>query len=83
MLQSLFHIPAFRAEILSYCPPPLPNGTTAHSQCVAFVIELQNIFVLLLKSERMYIDPSPAIQVGGVRKPVREQVKCMEVLSVL
>lgn len=63
LFQSLYHIPAFRGEILSYSPSPLPNGTLSHPQCVTFVLELQKIFVLLLKSNRMYIDPWPAIQV--------------------
>jgi len=55
----------FRAEILTYSPPALPSGATSHSQCVTFVLELQKIFVLLLKSDRMYIDPSPAILVSS------------------
>ena len=67
-LQSLFQIPVFQAEILSYSPPEMPSGTTSHSQCVTFVLELQKIFVLLLKSDRMYIDPSPAILVSWMQE---------------
>lgn len=34
---------------------------------MTFVLELQKIFALLLKSNKMYIDPSPAIQVQDMR----------------
>lgn len=64
-VQSLYHIPAFCREILSYVPPPLPNGATHFPQCVMFVLELQKLFALLLKSNKMYIDPSRAIQASA------------------
>lgn len=63
-MQSLYHIPAFQQEILQYTPPPLPNGVAHPPQCVTFVLQLQRIFALLLKSNKMYIDPSLAIQVS-------------------
>ena len=63
--QSLYHIPAFQQKILGYTPPSLPNGSTNFPPCVMFVLELQKIFALLIKSTKMYIDPSLAIQVKG------------------
>ena len=40
----------------------LPNSQV--QQCVQFVLGLQRLFALLMHSERKYIDPLPAIQVG-------------------
>ncbi len=54
-------------EVKSFPGGVAPRVTLPPSQmhqCVQFVQELQKLFALLLKSERKYINPQPAIQVS-------------------
>lgn len=74
VIQSLFQIPVFRQLILSYQPSAFHEGAEL-PQCVRFLTELQNLFALLVSSERQYIDPSKAIQqvLHAVSQPLHGQ----------
>ena len=47
-----------------FTPHPHTPSHSQFPQCVHFVLELQKLFALLLRSERRYINPQLAIQVG-------------------
>ncbi len=70
VIQSLFHIPAFRELVFGFQPPalmPPPNGLSADdklskiNQISEFMTELRKLFALLLATERKYVDPSVAV----------------------
>lgn len=62
VIQSLFHIPAFRNLVLNYNLPAQTDFTSdKRKKILAFMAELRKLFSLLLKSQRKYVDPSKAV----------------------
>ena len=74
VIQSLFHIPAFRNLVLNFHPPPEfvsnPEGFTngrslddERRKKTEFMLELRKLFALMLASTRKYVDPSRAVDI--------------------
>jgi len=61
VIQSLFHIPAFRMLVLNYNPPCLDTAQVEKRKILEFMAELRKLFSLLLNSQRKYVDPSKAV----------------------
>ena len=61
VIQSLFHIPAFRNLVIHYTPPDTDLTTDKRKKILSFMSELRKMFSLLLKSQRKYVDPSKAV----------------------
>ena len=61
VIQSLFHIPAFRTLVLNYTPPKLEANSEKRKKILEFMLELRKLFSLLLNSQRKYVDPSRAV----------------------
>ena len=62
VIQSLFHIPAFRTLVINYNPPSPDTVTENGRKVLEFMSELRKLFSLLLNSQRKYVDPSRAIE---------------------
>ena len=62
VIQSLFHIPAFRTLVINYNPPSPDTVTENGRKVLEFMSELRKLFSLLLNSQRKYVDPSKAIE---------------------
>eukprot|EP00118_Oscarella_pearsei_P007856 m.39424 g.39424 ORF g.39424 m.39424 type:complete len:972 (+) comp32740_c0_seq1:82-2997(+) len=64
VIQSLFHLPLFRNHVASVQlagdEPECEQRKLSPAIC--FVRELRDLFALLLKSKRKYVDPSQAVQ---------------------
>ncbi|XP_063960019.1 ubiquitin carboxyl-terminal hydrolase 25-like isoform X2 [Lytechinus pictus] len=68
VIQSLFHLPAFRQLVLNFSPQPAKNTGTgdANSQNhrnLLFMSELRSLFALMLGTNRKYVDPSKSVQI--------------------
>ena len=61
VIQSLFHIPAFRTLVLNYTPPSFEANSEKRKKILEFMMELRKLFSLLLNSQRKYVDPSRAV----------------------
>jgi len=61
VIQSLFHLPAFRTLVLHFTPPQHSPQTEKERKILEFMSELRKLFVLLLSSQRKYVDPSRAV----------------------
>ena len=61
VIQSLFHIPAFRTLVLNYTPPRQDVTSEKRRKILEFMSELRKLFSLLLNSQRKYVDPSRAV----------------------
>jgi len=61
VIQSLFHLPAFRILVLNFTPPQHLPQTDKERKILEFMSELRKLFVLLLSSQRKYVDPSRAV----------------------
>ena len=62
VIQSLFHIPAFRTLVINYNPPSPDSVSENGRKVLEFMSELRKLFSLLLNSQRKYVDPSRAIE---------------------
>lgn len=61
VIQSLFHLPAFRVLVLNFTPPQHAPKTDKERKILEFMSELRKLFALLLGSQRKYVDPSQAV----------------------
>ena len=61
VIQSLFHLPVFRALVLNFSPPEQQQGSEKERKNLEFMAELRKLFALLLSSRRKYVDPSRAV----------------------
>ena len=61
VIQSLFHLPVFRALVLNFRPPEQQQGSEKERKNLEFMAELRKLFALLLSSRRKYVDPSRAV----------------------
>lgn len=61
VIQSLFHLPAFRTLVLNFTPPQHLPMSDKERKILEFMSELRKLFVLLLSSQRKYVDPSRAV----------------------
>jgi len=61
VIQSLFHLPAFRILVLNFTPPQHLPQSDKERKILEFMSELRKLFVLLLSSQRKYVDPSRAV----------------------
>jgi len=61
VIQSLFHLPAFRTLVLNFTPPQHLPQSDKERKILEFMSELRKLFVLLLSSQRKYVDPSRAV----------------------
>jgi len=61
VIQSLFHLPAFRTLVLRFTPPQHSPQSDKERKILEFMSELRKLFVLLLSSQRKYVDPSRAV----------------------
>ena len=61
VIQSLFHLPVFRALVLNFSPPEQQQGSEKERKNLEFMAELRKLFALLLSSRRKYVDPSQAV----------------------
>eukprot|EP00795_Rhopilema_esculentum_P016432 gene16432-7841_t len=73
VIQSLFHIPKFRNLVLN-CGLSQDLDTIKDQPKLAFLAELQKLFILLLCSKRKYVDPARPIEIleDAVRKTGKE-----------
>ncbi|KAM8989432.1 ubiquitin carboxyl-terminal hydrolase 28 isoform 4-T6 [Ara ararauna] len=65
VIQSLFQLPEFRRLVLGYSPPDLvlqSCHTRAEKRNIAFMLELQCLFALMLGTRRKFVDPSVALE---------------------
>ncbi|KAM9519699.1 ubiquitin carboxyl-terminal hydrolase 28 isoform 5-T5 [Guaruba guarouba] len=65
VIQSLFQLPEFRRLVLGYSPPDLVLQnchTRAEKRNIAFMLELQCLFALMLGTRRKFVDPSVALE---------------------
>ncbi|XP_065553463.1 ubiquitin carboxyl-terminal hydrolase 28 isoform X5 [Lathamus discolor] len=65
VIQSLFQLSEFRRLVLGYNPPELElqsHHTRAEKRNIAFVLELQCLFALMLGTRRKFVDPSVALE---------------------
>nr|XP_056715990.1 ubiquitin carboxyl-terminal hydrolase 28 [Euleptes europaea] len=78
VIQSLFHLPEFRRLVLGYS---LPNSLLENCQSrskkrnIAFMLELQCLFALMLGTVRKFVDPAAALELlrGAFRSPDEQQ----------
>jgi len=61
VIQSLFHLPAFRVLVLNFDPPQHQPKSEKERKILEFMSELRKLFALLLGSQRKYVDPSRAV----------------------
>ncbi|XP_057284241.1 ubiquitin carboxyl-terminal hydrolase 28 isoform X1 [Pezoporus wallicus] len=65
VIQSLFQLPDFRRLVLGYNPPELElqsRHTRTEKRNIAFMLELQCLFALMLGTWRKFVDPSVALE---------------------
>ncbi|XP_061224227.1 ubiquitin carboxyl-terminal hydrolase 28 [Neopsephotus bourkii] len=65
VIQSLFQVPEFRRLVLGYYPPVFDlqrAHTHTEKRNIAFVLELQCLFALMLGTRRKFVDPSVALE---------------------
>ncbi|XP_072049413.1 LOW QUALITY PROTEIN: ubiquitin carboxyl-terminal hydrolase 25-like [Amphiura filiformis] len=70
VIQSLFHLPAFRQLVLGFVPPAnaqaqvenVESSTQEHRNLL-FMTELRGLFALMLGSKRKYVDPTSSVQI--------------------
>lgn len=60
VIQSLFHLPAFRHLVLNF-QPVQKRERTENQRVIEFMLELRKLFALLVGSQRSYVDPSRAV----------------------
>ncbi|XP_030833774.1 ubiquitin carboxyl-terminal hydrolase 25 isoform X2 [Strongylocentrotus purpuratus] len=68
VIQSLFHLPAFRQLVLNFSPPPAKGTGTGDAKNhvhrnLLFMSELRSLFALMLGTRRKYVDPSKSVQI--------------------
>jgi len=61
VIQSFFHLPAFRVLVTSFKPPQREPKSEKERKILDFMLELRKLFSLLLGSQRKYVDPSTAV----------------------
>ncbi|XP_043194604.1 ubiquitin carboxyl-terminal hydrolase 25-like [Amphibalanus amphitrite] len=61
VVQSLFHLPAFRGLVLRYRPVKRERPSAQEERTGQFMLELRRLFALLVASEKRYVDPSAAV----------------------
>jgi hypothetical protein len=61
VIQSFFHLPAFRRLVLHFKPPQKDPANDKERKILDFMIEFRKLFSLLLGSQRKYVDPSAAV----------------------
>jgi len=61
VIQSFFHLPAFRRLVLTFNPPQREPKSEKERKILDFMLELRKLFSLLVGSQRKYVDPSIAV----------------------
>ena len=61
VIQSLFYLPAFRTMVLNFTSSQHLPMSDKERKIREFMSELRKLFVLLLSSQRKYVDPSKAV----------------------
>nr|XP_060643642.1 ubiquitin carboxyl-terminal hydrolase 28 isoform X7 [Anolis sagrei ordinatus] len=77
VIQSLFQLPEFRRLVLSYTPDSGSDNCCSRSKKrnIAFMLELQCLFALMLGTRRKFVDPTAALDLlrGAFRSPEEQQ----------
>ncbi|XP_067326911.1 ubiquitin carboxyl-terminal hydrolase 28 isoform X2 [Anolis sagrei] len=77
VIQSLFQLPEFRRLVLSYTPDSGSDNCCSRSKKrnIAFMLELQCLFALMLGTRRKFVDPTAAVDLlrGAFRSPEEQQ----------
>ncbi|XP_016852170.1 ubiquitin carboxyl-terminal hydrolase 28 isoform X3 [Anolis carolinensis] len=77
VIQSLFQLPEFRRLVLSYTPDSGSDNCCSRSKKrnIAFMLELQCLFALMLGTRRKFVDPTAALELlrGAFRSPEEQQ----------
>jgi len=63
VIQSFFHLPAFRILVLNFKPPQREPSDTKERKILDFMLELRKLFSLLVGSQKKYVDPSCAVDI--------------------
>ncbi|XP_037089345.1 ubiquitin carboxyl-terminal hydrolase 25-like [Pollicipes pollicipes] len=61
VVQSLFHLPAFRGLVLRYRPVERERTSPEEQRTAQFMLELRRLFALLVASEKRHVDPRAAV----------------------
>lgn len=61
VIQSFFHLPAFRVLVLNFKPPQQEPKSERERKILDFMLELRKLFSLLVGSQRKYVDPNRAV----------------------
>jgi len=63
VIQSFFHLPAFRILVLNFKPPQREPSDIKERKILDFMVELRKLFSLLVGSHKKYVDPSCAVDI--------------------